>query len=143
MKFCAKCGAQLIDGADNCPSCGAPVEATVPAEKPTVVTNNAPAASGTATGRAMAIVSFVCGIVGVISCSGISLGTIALIFGIVARKEGNKSSMSTAGIVLGSVSLGMYVLLIAAYILLMIAYVFIIVMAIIGAAGMEGMGYYL
>ena len=143
MGFCAKCGAQLMDGADTCTACGASVEAAVSAVKPAVVTNNTPAAPDTAVGRAMAIVSFVCGLVGVISCSGISLGTIALIFGIVARKEGNKSSMSTAGIVLGSVSLGMYVLLVAAYILLMIAYVFIIVMAIIGAAGMEGMGYYL
>lgn len=147
MAFCSNCGAQLTDGTDNCINCGTSVTvntalttAPVPATEQSAVVNKTPRTSGDISGRAMAIVSFVCGIVGTVTFSGITLGIIALIFGIISRKEGNKSGMSTAGIVLGSVSLVMYVFLIALYILLIAAYIFLIVFSI-GVIGAEGMYY--
>lgn len=147
MAFCSNCGSQLTDGADKCINCGAsaavntlPTAATVPATEQPAVVNRAPKDSGDISGRAMAIVSFVCGIVGTVTFSGITLGILALIFGIISRKEGNKSGMSTAGIVLGSVSLVTYVLLIALYILLIAAYIILLVFSI-GVIGAEGMYY--
>lgn len=45
MKFCAKCGAQLIENATNCSQCGAPVEAA-PASQPVIQVPNAGAPIG-------------------------------------------------------------------------------------------------
>ncbi len=130
MKFCTVCGAELTDGALCCANCGATVQAAA-----------APAPKQDSCGKAMAIVSFICGIIGVISLSGISLGVIATVFGIVSKKEGYKGSMATAGTVLGIVSLVMYVLFIVAYIIFIVAYILMIILGI-SAIGMESMYYF-
>lgn len=43
MKYCEKCGAQIVEGSMACPSCGAPVMPTAPMQ-PTVVDASQPAA---------------------------------------------------------------------------------------------------
>ncbi len=141
MKFCTVCGAELTEGKE-CTNCGtlANTPKAVAVQAPVCV--GTPAAKDNSVGRAMSIVSLVCGIVSVISLSGISLGVIAMVFGIVAKKEGNQGGMATAGTVLGIVSLVMYVLFIVAYVLFFVAYIFLIILGL-GLTGMESMAYYI
>ncbi len=143
MAFCTNCGSQLPEGANNCTNCGTAVAQatpavevvteTVPVVEPAPVAAPAPAAPAAAPGKGMAIASLVCGLVALF-CSGGTLSILALIFGIIAKKQGSKSGMATAGIVLGAVGIA----------LMIIAVVFCVVVYGIGiaAAISEGAYYY-
>ncbi len=118
MAFCTNCGSQLPEGANNCTNCGAPTGATASAAAPAAepVTATAPEAAPAAVnaapseaGKGMAIASLVCGLVALF-CTGGILSVLALIFGIIAKKQGSKSGMATAGIVLGAIGIALIVI---------------------------------
>lgn len=77
-------------------------------------------------------------IVGIVSCalSGYLVGGIvALVLGIVAKKQGNTSGESTCGIITGSISLGLYVVsaitsTIAAFFCIVLYFMFLILVGI-------------
>ena len=104
MNYCIKCGAQNSDDAVSCFNCGAAL-ATVPRSE--VATAN-----GTP-GKGLAIAAMVCGIVSFF-CFGIILGVLAIIFGAVAKNKGYRGGMATAGIVLGAIGLGLYLIMLIA-----------------------------
>ena len=134
MAFCTNCGTPLAEGANNCTNCGAAVSApaAAPVETPVAeqyVPDTAPVYTAepvspqppaTEVGKGMAIASLVCGIVSLV-CTGGILSVLALIFGIVAKKQGNKSGMSTAGIILGAIGCALCVIFIALYIVGLVA----------------------
>lgn len=103
MFICPRCGAQNMDGATNCSNCGVPFTA-----QPVY---GAPPSS--TPGKGLAIASMVCGIVSFF-CFGIILGVLAVIFGAVAKNKGYTGGMATAGIVLGVVGLGLYIVMLVA-----------------------------
>ncbi len=121
MAFCTNCGAQLAEGANNCTNCGAAIESTTttvatPAVQPAPAATPAPTAPEA--GKGMAIASLVCGLVALF-CSGGTLSILALVFGIIAKKQGSKSGMATAGIVLGAVGIALMVI---AVVILVVVY---------------------
>lgn len=104
MNYCIKCGAQNSDDAVICTNCGEAL-ANVP-------NHNAVPANGTA-GKGFAIAGMVCGIVSFF-CFGIVLGILAIVFGAVAKNKGYTGGMATAGIVLGTIGLGLYLIMLIA-----------------------------
>lgn len=114
MAFCTNCGAQLTEGANNCTNCGAAVSAPA-AQVNQVVTETVPVVTAEPVtpapeaGKGMAIAALVCGLVGLL-CTGGMLNILALIFGIIAKKQGSKSGMATAGIVLGAIGIAFAVI---------------------------------
>ena len=102
--ICNKCGAQNPDGARACMRCGAMLANGAPQNfnqgyntypQNQQMNNIAPEP-----GRGLAIASLVLGIVSFF-CVGVIAGIVAIIFGAMAKNQGNKSGMATAGIVLG------------------------------------------
>ena len=73
-------------------------------------------------------------IVGIVSCalSGYLVGGIvALVLGIVAKKQGNTSGEATCGIITGSISLGLYLAsAIASFFFLVLYFMFLMLVAI-------------
>ena len=61
-------------------------------------------------GMGLGIASMVLGIISLPFCTFLIPAILALIFGIISKVQGYKRGMSTAGIVLGSVSLGLFVI---------------------------------
>lgn len=57
-----------------------------------------------------AIASLVLGIVSFF-CFGAITGILAIVFGAIAKKQGNTSKLATAGLVLGIIGLALYVVL--------------------------------
>ncbi len=138
MKTCKSCGAEMNDNDRFCMSCGADnkVEATVAPEadttssysEPAPVVEPAPSYSEPVTaaptytydntaysapasaGDGKATASMVCGIVGMVLCCCGPLGVVALILGILAKKEGNTSGKATAGIVMGIIIVVLWVI---------------------------------
>ena len=128
--FCRNCGAQNDDGVLFCAACGnalnepAPVQPEV--QQPVYQNPNQPVYQNPnqpvyqqpvypypgypypaypqpvkKPGQGMAIASLVLGILGLVSMGdGISC-ILAIVFGCIAKKSGNKSGMATAGLVTG------------------------------------------
>ena len=71
-------------------------------QQPETTWNNDEPANSTA-GRGQAIASLVTGILGVVCCGPCAIA--ALILSIVAKNQGNKSGMATAGLVLGIIGI--------------------------------------
>ena len=67
----------------------------------------------------LATASLVCGIIGLVCCSPLSIA--ALIFAIIAKKDGNTEGITTAGLVLGIIGVCFLVLIII-YVILGILY---------------------
>ena len=85
--ICPICGANNPDNAQKCVSCDA------------ILT-----AQNSEAGKGMAIAALVCGILSFLICPGLC-GILAIIFGIVAKKQGYKGAMATVGLVLGIVGI--------------------------------------
>ena len=96
--FCSNCGTNNAEGVAFCANCGAPLNANAPrpanAEQPA---------------KGLSIASLVLGIVSLIMFAYIA-GTLAIVFSCVAKKKGNTSKMTTAGLVLGIVGIGSWLL---------------------------------
>ena len=84
---CNNCGANNVDGAYACSTCGAQLNNAAPVAEP---------------GKGFAIASLVCGLVSILCCGGI-LAILAVVFGIIAKKQGSTSGMATAGIIIGGI----------------------------------------
>ena len=63
-------------------------------------------------GSGMAVASMVLGIVGLIFSTVFIFAVLAIIFGVVARSQGNRGGMATAGIVMGIISLALAIMFI-------------------------------
>ena len=113
VKFCPQCGATAPQDANVCPMCGHLFAVTQPA------------IPGDPTKNGFAVASLVLGILGLISfaacCIGIYVGWLfgglSLIFGIIGRKS-QKSGMGTAGLVMGIITLIVWLILIVFVILI-------------------------
>jgi len=108
--FCSKCGTQNADGTRYCSNCGADLSANIPTQQP----YDYPPVSACQPAQGYAIASLVLSIVSFF-IAAIITGCLAIIFGGVAKSKGNKSPMSTAGIVCGIISVVLYVIALIAY----------------------------
>ncbi|MBE7036200.1 MAG: DUF4190 domain-containing protein [Ruminococcaceae bacterium] len=97
--ICPNCGNHNEDNATHCFSCGTTLN--------TMVKTNSNA------GKGLAIASLVCGIVSFF-CFGIVLGILAVVFGVLAKRQGYRGAMATVGIVLGAIGLALYVIMLIA-----------------------------
>ena len=61
-------------------------------------------------GKGLGIASLVCGICSIVLCCCMPVGVAGLILGIVAKKKGDKSALSTIGIVLSILALVIWVI---------------------------------
>lgn len=102
--FCSNCGTNNADGATFCANCGTSLSA-----KPAASYNAAPA-NAEQPAKGLSIVSLVLGIISLIVFAYIA-GTLAIVFSCVAKKKGNTSKMTTAGLVLGIVGIGSWLLM--------------------------------
>lgn len=103
--ICKNCGSQYEEGTNFCQNCGTKLEnEQVPCQA--YVTPEAEPSKG------MAIASLVLGILSLIVFPIIT-GTLGIIFGGIAKKNGNKSGNATAGIVCGIIGLASWVLIVA------------------------------
>lgn len=112
MKFCEKCGKELLDDAVVCMGCGCAVG---PAEAPVRENVAAPSAERNenvvpAEKSSGAIVGFVLGLIGIvgawlIALLGYVLGGIALGLSIGAKKKVPQNGLATAGIVAACITL--------------------------------------
>ncbi len=96
---------------NNAPNYGNP-----PVYNQPPVNNNAPTYYTTPSpnqqdaGKGMAIASLILGIVSFF-CFAIIAGPLAIIFGCVAKSQGSKSGMATAGIVTGAIGVGLMIVI--------------------------------
>lgn len=118
--LCNNCGKEVPDNATFCPSCGrsmGPTDLTPnPAEYPyqpyqqpngSYNPNQQPAE---APGKGFAIASLVLGIVSFF-CFAYIAGTLAIVFGGVAKNKGYRGNMATAGIVCGIIGIALMVIM--------------------------------
>ena len=117
--FCSKCGTQYEEGTKFCAGCGAAL-AQAPAqepEQPTVqpqvyqqpVYQQADAGQTEQPAKGLAVASLVLGIVSFF-CFAYITGILAVIFGAVAKSKGNRSGMSTAGLICGGIGVVLWIL---------------------------------
>lgn len=95
--ICPNCGNNNPDDANVCSACGAP-------QQPAQTVYQAPVQPVQENGKSLAIASLVLGIISFIIMPYIA-GALAIVLGAVAKKQGCKSGMATAGIVLGIVGI--------------------------------------
>lgn len=103
-KFCANCGANLVEQE------AAPVTPVAEPVAQNPVFNNAPVQNAPLPGKGMAIASLVLGIVSFL-CFPIVTGVLAIIFGGVAKSKGYTGGMATAGLICGILGLALWVLM--------------------------------
>ncbi|MBQ8550317.1 MAG: zinc ribbon domain-containing protein [Clostridia bacterium] len=115
--FCTKCGKEITDGVKFCSHCGAEVNsakpAAAPAPKPV-----APAVPAQMPGHDLAVASLCCS-VGSLTVFPIVLGIVGIILGCVAKSQGYKGSLATAGIICGIISIILPIIGIICYFLFM------------------------
>jgi hypothetical protein len=105
--YCAKCGAQIVEGSSFCGKCGAPVTQPVTQPQPTASPAQPQSPAATRRTSGLAITSLVCGIVGLFLHF---LSILAIIFGGVALAQIGKNpalkgrGMAVAGLVLGIIT---------------------------------------
>lgn len=120
MKFCTHCGKQVLDDAIICPACGCSVQydgkSKTTSGQPTVTpVYSAPVND---TYSALSIAGFVCSFFTTI---------VGLVLSIVAFNEAKRTgsqkskSMSTAGIIISAIELGLVVFAILIWVVLIIA----------------------
>lgn len=102
--FCSNCGTNNADGATFCSNCGSSLGA-----QPAPSYNAAPA-NAEQPAKGLSIASLVLGIISLIVFAYIA-GTLAIVFSCVAKKKGNTSKMTTAGLILGIVGIGSWLLM--------------------------------
>ena len=88
---CNNCGANLTDGSNFCNNCGTPIVTTQ------VTPINTP-------GVELAISGLVCGICSIF-IFGLTLGVLGIIFSVIAKIQGYKKGMATAGIICGIIGI--------------------------------------
>lgn len=96
--ICRNCGNNNPDNANVCSACGAPLMTVQPMQ---------PAQQK---GKGLAIASLILGIVSFFVFAYIA-GALAIIFGAVAKKQGFRGGLATAGIVLGIVGIALTIIL--------------------------------
>lgn len=101
--ICPKCGTNNAEGVAFCANCGTAMENT-----PVQPAYNRPAPAQN--GKGLAIASMVLGIVSLIMFALIA-GTLAVVFGAMAKKKGYTGGMATAGLVLGVIGLATWLLM--------------------------------
>ena len=115
--FCVKCGKEVKEGTKFCTSCGAEIEAqkekkddklTYSQNKSIETTSNpTPVVEKTeSTGDGKGTASLILGILSIIGCLTPITSIVGLILGITAKKSGKK----TAGIILNSIALGLFII---------------------------------
>ncbi len=128
--FCSKCGTQYEEGTKFCAGCGAalaqppaqqPEQPTVQVEQPTVqpqvyqqpvqqpVYQQANEEQAEQPAKGLAVASLVLGIVSFF-CFAYITGILAVIFGAVAKSKGNRSGMSTAGLICGCIGVVLWIM---------------------------------
>jgi hypothetical protein len=122
--FCAKCGAEINEGADFCPKCGAKAgssaegQNTGSGENRGTVTQAAVMPSGTAP-LVMGILGLFGGFIPVVQYFTGLLSLLAIFLGVSQRKKlkgvGLPTGKATAGIVLGSIAVLITVIFIAVF----------------------------
>ena len=101
--FCENCGAHNAEGTAFCSNCGAAMSAPVAA----------PAESTSQPGKGLAIAAMILGIVSFFCFPAIT-GALGIIFGACAKGKGSTSGMATAGIVLGAIGIGLWLIMLIA-----------------------------
>ncbi len=61
-------------------------------------------------GKGKAIASLVCGICSIVLCCCMPVGVAGLILGLLAKKDGNKSAMSTIGLILSIIAIVIWII---------------------------------
>lgn len=111
---CHHCGSCIAEDAVFCPNCGIKLQAETTGEKEPIrdcgTVEQPLVPQKEERGKGFAVAGMICGIVSIFYLRIIT-GALGLIFGLVARHKGYKKGMSTAGIVCGSVGLGIGLLL--------------------------------
>lgn len=112
--FCGKCGNQLPEGTKFCPNCGEPLSQTANEQRQIVINNTVNSQKGSA----LSICSMVCGILSIalccISCIGVILGILAIVFGVIALLTGaGGRGMAITGIVTGIIGSGLIIVMMA------------------------------
>ena len=121
--ICLKCGVATGEGNSFCPNCGGAVN---PGQ---AICLNCGVALGQSQQNQqqyqqpqqyheqpafeLALVSLICGILGLFSCGITSI--VAIVCGAMARKRGNKGGLATAGLACGIVSVALYALFFILY----------------------------
>ncbi len=104
---CVKCGQELDAGASFCGNCGAPVVNTA-TRGTSEVSQNEPSTAPIPEGGGKAIASLVLGILGIVAWIyppvGLIIGILSIVFGTMTVKS-NKKAFAIAGIVLGSITI--------------------------------------
>lgn len=124
--YCNNCGGFVQDGSPNCPNCGAMIGAPAVNQmgygQQSMGYSQPPvgAYGGPQPAQGMAIASLILGILpfcicwfgdGIGLCIGIIASIVGIVLGAVARKQGNRSGIATAGFVVSIVALSLVVLL--------------------------------
>lgn len=133
--FCNNCGNQIPDNSTFCPNCGTafsqPQQPQQPQYQPQYPQYPQqpggympPQPPVTQPGKGMATASLVLGIVSFF-CFAYIAGTLGIIFGCVAKNQGYKGKMATAGIICGAIGIVLW-----------------IVMQIVGVSLLAAFGYY-
>ncbi len=141
--FCRFCGTQLDDHVKFCTRCGKPVEqetasaqyAQVPPQPaaglqpvtpppppvvvPPTVQTPPPPMNGKQPGEDKATLSMALGIASIVTCGNIAC-ILAIVFGVMAKKEGYQGNNANIGIACGSIGAAGFVLALLGYILYMI-----------------------
>lgn len=107
--FCPKCGTNNADGVSFCSNCGTTLQ-TASTPMPTPVPRPVNYKSYSEPGKGLAIASLITGIVSLIMFA-IICGTLAIVFGAIAKKKGYFGGMATAGLVLGIVGIVLWLLM--------------------------------
>jgi len=106
--YCTSCGTRQSDNSQHCSVCGMQLITASPSSQPfQYAQQNIP--PRTDAGNSNAIISLVCGIVGFFFL-GIVLGTVAIITGNIAKKQGYTGIKATFGIVLGVIDIVLMIL---------------------------------
>lgn len=102
--ICPNCGMNNAEGVAYCVNCGAPVTA---APVQPMYGQPAPVKDE---GKGYAIASLVLGILSLFIFAYIA-GTLAIVFASIAKKKGSTSKLATAGLVLGIIGIGSWLLM--------------------------------
>lgn len=124
--YCNNCGGFVQDGSPNCPNCGAMIGAPAGNQmgygQQSMGYSQPPvgAYGGPQPAQGMAVASLVLGILPFCICwigegvgyiIGLIMAIVGIVLGAVARKQGNRSGVATAGFVVSIIALALGVLL--------------------------------
>lgn len=118
--FCKYCGKENPDGVQFCSSCGQPIAANGQQQTQQQAQQwqappqaYYPQPQPVQPGNGMATASLVLGIIGLIIFPWAFIcGTLGIIFGCIAKSNGNKTGKPTAGIVCGAIGIAIFIIFI-------------------------------